>query len=162
MVRRISFILILLIVGFQAFPQKSAIKKGNKKSKRGEYNEAIAYYEKALQDQEFKGESNFQIAEAYRMSNRLVEATPFYQSAINNRYNDPNALFYYAFALKANGNYAEAEAQLRRFMEVGEDEFMTNWAQREIDNLSYLVVLAEKKISHPVIILLLGQDNQVG
>lgn len=145
MVRRLSLLLILLIVGLQAFPQKSAIKKGNKKTKRGEFNEAIAYYEKALDDREYKGESSFQIAEAYRLSNRLAEATPYYRQAINNNYNDPNALFYYAFALKANGKYSEAEAQLRRFVEISDDDFMVEWAENEIDNLSYLVVLAEKK-----------------
>jgi outer membrane protein OmpA-like peptidoglycan-associated protein len=145
MVRKLSLILVLVILGLQAFPQKSAIKKGNKKTKRGEYNEAIAYYEKALESQTYKGESNFQIAEALRMSNRLSQATPYYRDAINNRYNDPNALFYYAFSLKANGNYIDAEVQLRRFTEIAEDEFMIEWAEREIDNLSYLVVLAEKK-----------------
>ena len=136
MKRSIGLLLILLIVGLQAFPQKSAIKKGNKKTKRGEYNEAIAYYEKALESKEYKGESSFQIAEAYRNSNRLIEALPYYRDAINSRYDDPNAYFYYAFALKANGEYAEAEAQLRRFVEISEDEFMKNWAEKEIDNLS--------------------------
>jgi len=145
MTKRLFIFFALLLVGSVAFSQSSAIKKGNKKSKKGEYNVAIAYYQKALSDSEYKGESNFYIAEAYRMSNRLSIAGSYYEAAINNRYNDPKALFYYAFSLKVNGKYDEAETQLRRFLEIGEDEYLLKWAQKELDQLSYLVVLEEKK-----------------
>jgi len=140
--------LLLVLVFFIpliALGQKSAIKKGNKKSKRGEYNEAIAYYKKALEDPELKGESNFQIAEAYRLSNRLTDATLFYEAAINNRYDNPDALFYYGLTLKSSGNYSEAESQIRRYIEIGEDPALVARAEKELDNLSYLVVLTEKK-----------------
>jgi len=125
--------------------QKSAIKKGNKKTKRGEYNEAIAYYQKALDDPGLKGESNYYIAEAYRLSNRFSKASPYYKEAINNRYNNPDALFYYALTLKSSGNYSDAEVQLRRFIEIGEDTTLLQRAETELDNLSYLLILAEKK-----------------
>jgi len=115
MTKRI-YLLVFLILPTLVFAQKSAIKKGNKKTKRGEYNEAIAYYQKALDDPALKGESNFYIAEAYRLSNRLPLASSYYRAAINSKYNDPNALFHYAFSLKVEGKYSDAEVQLRRFL----------------------------------------------
>ena len=136
---------VLLLLALTVSGQKSAIKKGTTKIKRGEYNEAIAYFQKAFDDPEYKGESSFHIAEAYRLSNRLDMASPYYKDAINNRYNDPNALFYHAFSLKISGEYADAERQLKRFLEVAEDPFYISRAEEELDNLSYLIILSEKK-----------------
>lgn len=143
--KKAIILIFALVVATGGFAQKSAIKKGEKKSKRGEFNEAIAYYKKALSDPELKGESSFKIAEAYRKSNRLPEATPYYEAAINSRYSNPEAIFYYGLTLKTTGNYNEAEAQLRRYVEIGEDPALVERAEKELDNLSYLVVLSEKK-----------------
>ena len=54
MTKRLCILFALLLVGSTTFSQSSAIKKGNKKSKKGEYNVAIAYYEKALSDSEYR------------------------------------------------------------------------------------------------------------
>ncbi len=54
--------------------QAQSIKKANKKADRGEYEEAIARYEKLADNPKYAGESNFKIAEAYRLSNRLTQA----------------------------------------------------------------------------------------
>lgn len=145
MAKKVYLLSVLLLLALTVSGQKSAIKKGTKKIKRGEYNEAIAYFQKAFDDPEYKGESSFHIAEAYRLSNRLHKASPYYKDAINNRYNDPNALFYYAFSLKISGEYADAERQLKRFLEVAEDPFYISRAEEELDNLSYLIILSEKK-----------------
>lgn len=143
---KLLFLLVLVfIIPLVSFGQMSAIKKGNKKSKRGEYNEAIAYYKKALDDPDLKGESNFHIAEAFRLSNRLSDASLYYKAAINNRYDNPDALFYYGLTLKSAGNYSDAESQMRRYVEIGEDPALVERAEKELDNLSYLVVLTEKK-----------------
>lgn len=145
MAKKVYLLSVLFLLALTVSGQKSAIKKGTKKIKRGEYNEAIAYFQKAFDDPEYKGESSFHIAEAYRLSNRLHKASPYYKDAINNRYNDPNALFYYAFSLKISGEYADAERQLKRFLEVAEDSFYISRAEEELDNLSYLIILSEKK-----------------
>ena len=145
MAKKVYLLSVLFLLALTVSGQKSAIKKGTKKIKRGEYNEAIAYFQKAFDDPEYKGESSFHIAEAYRLSNRLHMASPYYKDAINNRYNDPNALFYYAFSLKISGEYADAERQLKRFLEVAEDPFYISRAEEELDNLSYLIILSEKK-----------------
>ena len=145
MAKKVYLLSVLFLLALTVSGQKSAIKKGTKKIKRGEYNEAIAYFQKAFDDPEYKGESSFHIAEAYRLSNRLHKASPYYKDAINNRYNDPNALFYYAFSLKISGEYADAERQLKRFLEVAEDPFYISRAEEELDILSYLIILSEKK-----------------
>jgi len=106
---------------------------------------AIDVVQTALDDPDLKGESNFHIAEAYRLSNRFSDATPYYQAAIDNKYDNPDALFYYALSLKSSGNYTEAETNLRKFIDIGEDQALVLRAEKELDNLSYLVVLSEKK-----------------
>jgi outer membrane protein OmpA-like peptidoglycan-associated protein len=143
--RGLILLALVFAIPLAMYGQKGAIKKGIKRTKRGEFNEAIAYYQKAMNDPELKGESNFQIAEAYRLSNRMPEATPYYEAAIKSRYDNPEALFYYGLTLKTTGSYVEAEEQLRKYIEIGEDPGLVARAEKELENLSYLVVLNEKK-----------------
>ena len=56
----------------------SASKKIDKKFDSGEYSLAIIHLEKTLKPD--NPESNFKLAEAYRKSNRIKEAEPYYKS----------------------------------------------------------------------------------
>ena len=48
------------------------------------------------------------IAEGYRLSNRLGDSEKFYKIALEEGIEEENAMFYYAFAMKANGKYLSA------------------------------------------------------
>lgn len=137
-----KFILILLLPTL-VFGQ--GIKKADKNIKRGEYELAISRYEKLKDNPKYAGESNFKIAESYRLTNRLKQAKPFYEAAIKNGYRGEEAFFYLAFALKENGDYTGAEKQLKRYLNLAKDETLIARAEKELDNLSALVLLDEKE-----------------
>ena len=139
--KRIWIILILLM---PLLTEAQSIKKANKQSDRGEYELAIARYEKLVDNPKYAGESNFKLAEAYRLSNRLKEAKPYYEAAIKNGYRGEEAYYYLAYALKANGDYTGAERQLKRYLNLARDEDLIVQAEKELDNIIEIVLLEEK------------------
>ncbi|MEM9829377.1 MAG: OmpA family protein [Bacteroidota bacterium] len=130
-----------LIVALTACnPGKRALIKGYNSFDGGEYNIAIEQYRIAMDNGVEVGESNYRIAESYRLSNRLVEAMPYYEAAIDMGIADTAAVFHYAMALKQNGEYEQAKQQLAEYLELSEDSVLqhTEWAQQEIANLNNL------------------------
>lgn len=92
-----------------------AYKDGNKKFSNGEYDLAIKGFQKALAANYEPTETNFKIAESYRLSNRFKESIPFYKNAIDGGIANPDAQFQYAYALKTAGQYEEASNQFSQF-----------------------------------------------
>ena len=77
---------IILLISLPYLLVAQGVKKANKKIARGEYEEAIAQYEKLLDKPKLAGEANFSIAEAYRQSNRILQAKAYYEAAIKSGY----------------------------------------------------------------------------
>ncbi len=100
----------------------------------GAYDDIISRYENS-DPKKNEAELNFQIAEAFRRSNRISEATPYYASAIEQGHDEESAHFYYAQSLKANQNYEQAESVLRSYVSKGKDERMMHLADKELKNL---------------------------
>ena len=92
-----------------------AYKDGVKKYDNGEYDLAIKGFEKAAEANYEPTKTSYYIAESYRLSNRFKEALPFYKKALEEGTTDPQAQFQYAYALKSDGQYAEAAAQFQAF-----------------------------------------------
>ena len=115
---------------------KRALVKGYNSFEGGEYDVAIGHYQKALDEGMEAGESNYKIAEAYRLSNRLQEALPYYEAAIDMGVADTTAVFHYAMALKQNSRYEDARAQLQEYLKLSSDTTLehTARARQEIDN----------------------------
>ncbi len=127
------------------FVQAQGIKKADKKYKRGEYEIAIAKYKGKLNSPKHAGKANFKTAEAYRLSNRLKQAIPYYEAAIKNRYKNPISYYYLAFGYKEIGNYEKAESQLNAFIKASKDDDMIELAQNELDNLVQLSEITASK-----------------
>lgn len=142
------YIILILITPALVFAQGS--KKGNKKIDRGEYQEAIEHYEKLLEKPKYAAEANFKIAEAYRQSNRLKQAKPYYEAAIKSGYRGEEAYYWLAHAIKATGDYMAAENQFRRYLNMGQDEMLIARAEKELDNIMELVLLDEKESFYKV------------
>lgn len=102
----------------------------------GEYSDAIYQYEKALKPDD--PESNFQLAEAYRKSNRIQEAEPYYMAAIDAGIQDESAYYYYAVSLKANDDVKRANKVLEDYLKKGQDDAVVALAERELNNLDKL------------------------
>ena len=105
-----AFILFLSILYLASCSAgKLAMKKGDKKFKYGEYDYSIDYFSKAVKHDFRQGEANFKIGEAYRLSNRLKEAEPFYKASIDNNFDEEEVNYYYGLALKSNEKYDVAK-----------------------------------------------------
>jgi len=139
------FLFLILVVFTGSLASAQSMKKANKMQKRGEYQLAIAKYQHYLNNPKLKAESNFQIAEAYRLSNRLKQAKPYYEAAIINGYKGPEPYYYLSYALKEIGDYAGAEKELNKFLRVADDPEMIEKANMELDNLAQLVIISETK-----------------
>ena len=124
---------------------KVAMKKGDKKTKYGEYEVSIPYYQKAISHQYNAAEANFKIGEAYRLSNRIQEATPFYKAAMEANLAEPSLPYYYGISLKVNQKYDEARTVLQNFIDNGKDEEYLKLAKTELKNLGEVKEIMEKK-----------------
>lgn len=141
-----TYILLLSILYLASCSAgKMAMKKGNKKFKYGEYDYSIEYFNKAIKHNYKSGEANFKIGEAYRLSNRLKEAEPFYMASIDNRYDDEQVNYYYGLALKSNEKYDVAREELETYLASASDEKVIDKAQTEVDNLIKLNEIIDKK-----------------
>jgi peptidoglycan-associated lipoprotein len=133
---------LLVFVFAIALGSCSSIKKAEKSFENGEYNSAIETYKKTVKPND--PNSNFKLAEAYRKSNRLDEAEPFYRASLNAGIDDETANYYYASSLKANQKFDEAKKVLESYINKGQDEKVVNLAERELSNIEDLTGVKEK------------------
>ncbi len=146
----IACLLGLLVAACQSAGQ--LYKKGEKRAKAGEYQLAIDNYKKALAKSPgfAPARINSSMASAYRLSNRIKEAAPFYQSAIAAGAKDDSTLFYYGYALKAQGKYKEAAAQFEQFAKASRKVQWKNLAKKEIENLPTIEKLSSEKTFYEI------------
>nr|WP_044199750.1 OmpA family protein [Dyadobacter tibetensis] len=86
-----------------------------KKYDNGEYDLAIKGLQKVAAAGYEPTQSNFLIAESYRLSNRYQEAIPYYKQALDEGIDQPQARFHYAYALKTTGAYQQAQEEFQAF-----------------------------------------------
>ena len=103
---------------------------------KGDYDGMIAKYGKYMKTND--GVTNHQIAEAYRLSNRIKNAEPFYASALKSGIDQDDAYYYYARSLKANQKYDEAREVLSDALPKVKDELIYQLITYEIDGLASL------------------------
>jgi outer membrane protein OmpA-like peptidoglycan-associated protein len=135
------FFLFLFLITLNAC---SVYKKAEKKFEKGEYDVAIDFYKKAIdEDDEHRAQALFYTAESYRLSNRLEIAAPYYKSAIDAGMTTPEVYYYYARSLKANGNYDEARRVLEvNMLDVAQDE-IRDLMRDELENLDNINEILE-------------------
>ncbi|MEK6477712.1 OmpA family protein [Catalinimonas sp. 4WD22] len=143
-------IALFLLAGCNA--GKRALVKGFNSFESGDYNVAIDHYKVAIDNGMETTLSNYKIAEAYRLSNRLQEALPYYEAAIESGIPDTSAVFHYAMSLKQNGEYDQAKEELQEYIELSEDTVLeyTAWARQELDNLDRLGNILSKDVYYEI------------
>lgn len=144
---RSILVLLMLAVSLSACNQAMvSYKKGVHYFDAGEYNLSLPQFEKAAKGDIDPKRLNYYTAEAYRLSNRLAEAAPFYQKAIDAGTIEPEVRLHYAYALKAQGKYAEALTQLQQYVD-GKPSSKVNLekAQRELGTLRAVDAIAARK-----------------
>ncbi len=124
-----------------------AYKDGVKKFGNGEYDLAIKGLEKAAAENYEPAQTNFMIAESYRLSNRFKESIPFYKKALDAGLTNPEAQFQYAYALKTAGQYEEASNQFALFAKAtASPKNLQERALREIEILKITDRLRTQKM----------------
>ncbi len=144
---RFSLILVTVLTLAVACTPKATkyLNKGKAQFNQAEYQFAIENLQQALSYGTPAGEANFLIAEAYRRSNRIHESEKYYQKAVEEKVPDEDAYFYYAFALKSNGNYEGAASQFQNYIKVGTNFDFINRSKNELQNIKILSEIANKK-----------------
>lgn len=139
-------VLAIVITIAACSPEKKAMKS----FRYGEYENVISYYKGVLRKQPANGPANYYIAESYRLSNRIKEAEPFYAKAGGRGINADSVKLNYAKSLQANSKYDEARTVLESLETQTREEKIKSRAQKELDGLSYLERLSEKKSYYKV------------
>ncbi len=130
------FALIMLVI-------LSACGSLEKSISKGDYDDVIRRYANTTPEKN-DSEVNYQIAEAFRKSNRIAEAVPFYETAIDQGHDDETAYFHYAKALKANQQYEKAEKVLQTYVKDGRNDLVMEMAGKELSNLNDVDDLTKK------------------
>lgn len=108
--------------------------KADKRFARGEYETAIGLYKTQVAKGKAAPTANYRIAEAYRLSNRIDQAEPFYKAALNGKVRAADAGFRYAEALRANGKLDEAAAQFSAYATSGTNRTLAARAETDAKN----------------------------
>ena len=120
-------------------------KQGNKKFKNGEYEFAVQMYASALSKGGQKDYLNYKTAESLRLSNRLAEASPYYQKVVDNGGANDTAYFYHALSLKEIGSYEPALKRFREYIKIGNNDDFRKRAKLEVEALKQLTELFKKE-----------------
>jgi outer membrane protein OmpA-like peptidoglycan-associated protein/tetratricopeptide (TPR) repeat protein len=151
-----KFLPVIFLLGILVFAgcnsAQQLYKKGVREMRAGNYQPAIDYFAKAkAKNSSFKPlELNSAVASAYRYSNRVKEAEPFYRDAIAAGNKDDSIMFYYAYALKANGKYQEAQTAFENYMKMAKSLRLRALAKKEIENLPQIDKIAKQKTFYEI------------
>ena len=155
------YLLILAVSGLLSGCNYDArlFKKAKQNFELGEYEWTIREVKPLAQRYFRAAETNYFVAESYRLSNRIQFATPFYLIAKEKGYEDKNINLNLAYAAKANGKYADAKKYLKEFIDSKPSRELVVKAEIELDNLP-AVEEYNKKPSPVKIQGLVGNTNQ--
>jgi outer membrane protein OmpA-like peptidoglycan-associated protein/Tol biopolymer transport system component len=121
-------------------------RKANKSFEKAEFTDAIELYNQAAQKGYPKARISYQLAEAYRLSNRLALAEEHYKAAIDGNIEEAaEARFYYAQALKINGKYEEAAIEFKTYIRSGKDPNQIRLARAEEKHLATIKEIVEQE-----------------
>ncbi|WP_323757874.1 OmpA family protein [Roseivirga sp.] len=118
--------------------EKTKEVKIKKSYENANYNLAIEDYKKELEDDPESPVYNYYVAESYRKTNRIFEATDYYAKAIEGGFADDEMELHYAQALKASERYNDAKNVLQNYLQYATVESFVDRAKNELKNLDKL------------------------
>lgn len=133
-----------LIIFLAVLAACSAEKKASKAFRLGKYQTAIDLYKDRLAKNPDDGVANYLVAEAYRLSNRIKEAEPYYAKAKGPGISPDSARFYYGQALKVNQKYSEAKKVWEELVAQTQIEPLREHTQHQIEAIDKLDELRQK------------------
>ncbi|WP_034256631.1 OmpA family protein [Adhaeribacter aquaticus] len=152
MVSKIYLVLVVLsLTAMVGCSSLSNVGRADKYFAREEFEPAVRFYLKAVKNKQRDGILNLKLAEAYRRSNRIQLAEPYYKAALDNGVKREDTNFYYGMALRANGKYDEAATHLAQYLQIGANQKFLDQAKLEIQNLKALPTVLKNKLNYEVI-----------
>ncbi len=130
-----------------------SVSKADKRFARGEYETAISLYKADVAKGKNVAQSNYRVAESYRLSNRLDQAEDYYKAAIAGGVKNADAGFYYGQALKANGKFEEAATQLESYAQNGTNRTLAARAEGEAKNARMATSIVAMRTNNEVMAL---------
>jgi peptidoglycan-associated lipoprotein len=130
-----------------------SMSKGDKKFARGEYEPAIELYKADVAKGSNAAIANFRIGEAYRLTNRLELAEPFYKAALDGNVKNADAGYRYAEALKATGQFDAAAQQFATYAQSGGNRTLAAKAEAEAKTATASKALASNKAGYDIVAL---------
>jgi len=121
-----------------------------KKQSLGFNDDAIALFKKSIEKGGSKAKLNYLIAENYRTTNRFPLATSFYAQAIKAKSKEDKLNFYYAQALKSQGNYEESRVAFEKYAKNGLNTAFKKQAATEATFMKEVRPLLNKKTYYNV------------
>ncbi|WP_337042862.1 OmpA family protein [Emticicia sp. 17c] len=145
--KRTFYIFTFLLLSHGVFAQLQLYKRGLASFDKGQYDLAIKDLAKVTNIAESeKANLYYKIAESFRLSNRWVEAVPYYEKAFEAKLAIPEAHFHYAFALKAAEKYDLALKELQQFIDSKSTiKAYNEKAYREVNTLKLIDDLKKKQ-----------------
>lgn len=122
-----------------------SFKKGQKRFDNGEYELAIKDLTKSLNGNYKPEETNYLLGESYRLSNRIVQASAYYEKALEAGSKENDIRYYLAYIQKIQGDYKGAAQNLEKYLSGVPSRELKNKAQDELDRLPEIEALAKKK-----------------
>ncbi len=147
----VIFFVALLAVAACTPKAAKLFSKGEKEYNMAAYQTAIENYKQAIAKGYHEGSvANYRIAEALKKSNRIHEAEQYYAKAVNSNLKEDEAVFWYAYSLKANGKYENAKEQFKRYIAQGSNFDLVNRAKREVENIEAISHILENPAEYEV------------
>jgi peptidoglycan-associated lipoprotein len=129
-----------------------SLKNAQKHFDNGEYEFALKQLEKARQVQIDPAQVNWLTAESYRLSNRPLLATEYYEKALAAGSKEENLPYHLAFCYKIQGNYAKAQEYLGKFVKPGvKNRDYIAKAKNEAENLEKIESIAKRKTPYTLV-----------
>jgi len=120
--------------------------QAQKEFDKGEYELVIQKLKPLAQKGFESAQTNFIIAESYRLSNRINLSFNYYQKAIEKGNSDKMIPYHLAYSAKANGNYEATRQYLNQFIQTKPNKAYRLKSEIELEYLPQLPEL-QKKIS---------------
>ncbi|MEH0158570.1 OmpA family protein [Limibacter armeniacum] len=139
---------LLLLIGLVAMVGcRSALQSADRRFERGEYNTAINIYDDILKKGSLPESKQkiayYRMGESYRLSNRLVEAMPYYKQAKDLGYVPDGVKYYYAMGLKQKGEYDKAVNLFNEYIREGQNFDLQRLARTEVKAIEEIKKLQE-------------------
>lgn len=126
------------------------LSKADKRFMQGEYEAAIPLYKAQAAKGKGAAIANFRIGEAYRLSNRLDQAEPFYKAALDGNARTPDLGYRYAQSLKASGKFDEAASRFSAYAQSGTNRALAAQAEAETRSATASKTLASSSPTYDV------------